>query len=494
MNLLDRITQSLPEVAAPKQKKLAFNERLKWTLISLVLFFLLGMIPLWPLGANTLAQFEYLAIILGAEFGSLLSLGIGPIVTGSIILQLLNGAGILKFDLTTPEGKQKYQGIQKLVSILFIVFEAIIYVFMGGISPPTQIGAVVLASGTLFQMKLLLTFQLFLGGLIVLFMDEIVSKWGFGSGISLFIAAGISKQIFIRLFSFTDTAGNLFWESAYQGPIVGVLWSTIGALTSGDGQGAFLGIIAIVATAVVFAIAVYSQAMKIEIPLSFGRVRGHGIRWPLQFIYTSNMPVILVASLFATLQLWMRLLQNSMGAGQPMCWIGDVSKWWCFPGGFAEGTGQAIGLLRVLNGPNLVDTIIRAGGQFSIIMPELIISLIYILLMIGGSVVFSLFWVQTSGQDSASLAKQIMSSGLQIPGFRKDKRILQRILDRYIMPLTVMGGITVGFLAALADTMGALSRGTGILLTVMIIYKLYEDIAREHLYDLNPMVRKFMGK
>jgi preprotein translocase subunit SecY len=494
MNLLDRITQSLPEVAAPKQKKLAFNERLKWTLISLVLFFLLGMIPLWPLGANTLAQFEYLAIILGAEFGSLLSLGIGPIVTGSIILQLLNGAGILKFDLTTPEGKQKYQGIQKLVSIVFIVFEAIIYVFMGGISPPTQIGAVVLASGTLFQMKLLLTFQLFLGGLIVLFMDEIVSKWGFGSGISLFIAAGISKQIFIRLFSFTDTAGNLFWESAYQGPIVGVLWSTIGALTSGDGQGAFLGIIAIVATAVVFAIAVYSQAMKIEIPLSFGRVRGHGIRWPLQFIYTSNMPVILVASLFATLQLWMRLLQNSMGAGQPMCWIGDVSKWWCFPGGFAEGTGQAIGLLRVLNGPNLVDTIIRAGGQFSIIMPELIISLIYILLMIGGSVVFSLFWVQTSGQDSASLAKQIMSSGLQIPGFRKDKRILQRILDRYIMPLTVMGGITVGFLAALADTMGALSRGTGILLTVMIIYKLYEDIAREHLYDLNPMVRKFMGK
>ena len=494
MNLLDRITLNLPEVAAPKQKKLAFNERLKWTLISLVLFFLLGMIPLWPLGPNTLAQFEYLAIILGAEFGSLLSLGIGPIVTGSIILQLLNGAGILKFDLTTPEGKQKYQGIQKLVSILFIVFEAIIYVFMGGISPPTQIGAVVLSASTLFQMKLILTFQLFLGGLIVLFMDEIVSKWGFGSGISLFIAAGISKQIFIRLFSFTDTAGNLFWESAYQGPIVGVLWSTIGALTSGNGQGAILGIVAIVATAVVFAIAVYSQAMKIEIPLSFGRVRGHGIRWPLQFIYTSNMPVILVASLFATLQLWMRLLQNSMGAGQPICWIGDVSKWWCFPGGFAEGSGQAIGLLRVLNGPNLVDTIIRAGGQFSIIMPELIVSLIYILLMVGGSVLFSLFWVQTSGQDSASLAKQIMSSGLQIPGFRKDKRILQRILDRYIMPLTVMGGITVGFLAALADTMGALSRGTGILLTVMIIYKLYEDIAREHLYDLNPMVRKFMGK
>ena len=114
--------------------------------------------------------------------------------------------------------------------------------------------------------------------------------------------------------------------------------------------------------------------------------------------------------------------------------------------------------------------------------------------MVGGAVLFSVFWVQTSGQDAGSLAGQMMSSGLQIPGFRKDKRILERILSRYIMPLTVMGGIVVGFLAATADLMGALSRGTGILLTVMIIYKLYEDIAREHMYDLNPAVRKFMGK
>ena len=474
MSLIDNIIYNLPEVGSPKQKKLPFNERLKWTLIVLVLFFVLGMIPLWPLGQNTLAQFEYLSIILGAEFGSLLSLGIGPIVTGSIILQLLNGAGIFKFDLTSHEGKKKYQGIQKLVSILFIVFESGIYVFMGGIAPP--------AGAALFQMKILLVIQLCLGGMIVLFMDEIVSKWGFGSGISLFIAAGISKQIFIRLFSFTDTVGNLIWESSYQGPIVGTLWSTITSLTTGDGQGAMLGIITIGATFIVFAIAVYAQAMKIEIPLSFGRVRGHGIRWPLQFIYTSNMPVILVASLFATLQLWVRLLQNWTG-GNPLPFIG----------GFAQGN-VPVGLMAVLQGPNLVNTIIQSGGQWAIIAPTLVNSLVYIILMIGGSVLFSIFWVQTSGQDSESLAKQIMSSGLQIPGFRKDKRILKRILERYIMPLTVMGAIVVGFLAATADLMGALSRGTGILLTVMIIYKLYEDIAREHMYDMNPMVRKFMGK
>ncbi len=81
---------------------------------------------------------------------------------------------------------------------------------------------------------------------------------------------------------------------------------------------------------------------------------------------------------------------------------------------------------------------------------------------------------------------------MQIPGFRRDERILESILNRYIMPLTVMGAIFVGILAALADTAGALTRGTGILLAVMIVYKLYEDIARQHMMDMNPLLRKFM--
>ncbi|MBW2995125.1 preprotein translocase subunit SecY, partial [Candidatus Woesearchaeota archaeon] len=105
---------------------------------------------------------------------------------------------------------------------------------------------------------------------------------------------------------------------------------------------------------------------------------------------------------------------------------------------------------------------------------------------------FSIFWVQTSGMDSRSQAKQIMSSGLSIPGFRKDIRILESILQRYIGPLTVMGALAVGFLAASADLLGALSRGTGILLSVMIIYRMYEEIAKQHMMDMHPMMRRFI--
>ena len=107
MSFLEKISSNFPEVAGPTQKRLAFKEKLKWTLIILVLFFVLGLVPLFGLGANALERFEYLSIILGAKFGSIISLGIGPIVTSSIVLQLLNGSGIIKFDLTSPEGKKR---------------------------------------------------------------------------------------------------------------------------------------------------------------------------------------------------------------------------------------------------------------------------------------------------------------------------------------------------------------------------------------------------
>jgi len=234
-----------------------------------------------------------------------------------------------------------------------------------------------------------------------------------------------------------------------------------------------LMIAAVVSTVLVFAIAVYAQAMKVEIPLSFGRIRGQGIRWPLQFIYTSNIPVILVSALIANIQLWARLLQN---AGHPL--LGTFS-----------GNYPSTGLVSLLHAPNLVHKIITSSMTWG----DIGVAAFYVLFMIGGAVLFSIFWVQTSGMDAKSQAKNMMAYGLQIPGFRRDERILERILDRYIWPLTVMGAITVGFLAALADLSGALGHGTGILLTVMIIYKLYEEIAQQHMMDMNPMMRKFMG-
>ncbi|HLC61995.1 MAG TPA: preprotein translocase subunit SecY [Candidatus Nanoarchaeia archaeon] len=470
MSLWQTIISNLPEVEAPTQKALSFREKLKWTAIVLVIFFVLGLMPLFGLGTNALQRFETLSIILGAEFGSLISLGIGPIVTASIVLQLLNGSGIWKFNLTTPEGKKSFQGTQKFLSIFFIIFESSIYVFLGGLAPAEQFRG----TSLFFNLELVLVFQLFLGGMLILFMDEVVSKWGFGSGVSLFIAAGVSKSLFVQAFNWLPGPGGVAGATYSSGAVPAFFQS----LVAGDVTTALIMISAITSTILVFVIAVYAQAMKVEIPLSFGMVRGHGIRWPLSFMYTSNIPVILVAALIANFQLWGRLLQNTGHA-----WLGT----------FSTSTGSPIsGFVYWLQGPDVVRSVIQQHTIFIGAAPYLQ-ALFYMFFFIVGSVIFSIFWVQTSGMDARSQAQQMISSGLQIPGFRKDERVLERLLSRYILPLTIMGGITVGFLAALADLTGSLSRGTGILLTVMIVYKLYEDIARQHMMDMNPMLRKFMG-
>jgi preprotein translocase subunit SecY len=464
---LEKVLTFFPEVKKPTEKKLSFNIKLRWTLIVLSCFFVLANIPLFGLKENALQRFEYLAIIFGTDFGSIISLGIGPIVMASIILQLLVGSKILNIDLTTPEGKRYFQGLQKIAVVFFIVFEAIIYVLMRGLEAiPGYAGIVI--------------FQLILGGLAIVLLDDLVQKWGFGSGVSLFIAAGVGWRLFNGLFQFMSVEGSncLVKFTGQAGDVVecgGKVLVFLQALVNQNPQGALQALIVLVVTAFVFGIVVWAQSLKVEIPLSFDRLRGYGVKWPLAFFYTSVVPVILAAALIANLQLFGGLIQNWQGHGTIL-------------GTFDNGQAVA-GLSYWISDPqpNLIQQIttstfsLKGGLQM----------LTHILFYVIFSTVFALFWVKTSGMDAASQSRNIMSSGLQIPGFRKDERVLESVLERYVMPLTVMGGAAIGILAALANTLGAIASGTAILLGVMIIYQFYQNIAQQHAVDMYPALRKF---
>jgi len=457
-----KIFAFIPEVKKPDEKKLAFNTKLKWTLVVLIAFFVLANIPLFGLSNNALERFKYLAIILGTDFGSIISLGIGPIVMASIILQLLTGAGIININTNTAEGKKFFQGIQKILVFFFIIFEALVYVLMKGLEALPGFAGLVI-------------FQLILGGIAIYYMNELCEKWGFGSGVSIFIAAGASWQIFTSAFQFVNAQGRNclldFGGTACSGKVLVLIQSIINKYPVEFASA--LG--AILATIVIFLLVVWAQSLKVEIPLSFGRIRGYAIKWPLQFFYASVIPVILTAALVANIQLFGGLLEN---------WAGHPT----FLGHFQNG--QAVsGFAFWLGHTNLLELIIRGG-----FLPRYLIQgLTHIIFYAGLATLFSVFWVKTSGMGAKEQAQKIQASGLQISGFRQDVRVLESVLDRYIMPLTVMGGAAIGFLAAATDLLGAIASGTAILLVIMIMYQFYQKIAEQHMTDMNPAMRKFMG-
>ncbi len=476
---LKKVLSFIPEVKSPEEKNIGFKDKAKWTIIILLLFFILANIPLFGLSENALEQFEYLAIVLGTDFGSIISLGVGPIVMASIILQLLAGSGILNINTDTAEGRKFFQGLQKILAFFFIIFQSFVFVLMQGLQ-------------ALPGFKWIVILQLILGGLAIYYMSEVTQKWGLGSGISLFIAAGVSWRLFSSAFQFINQQGkNCLFDIASTpctGKVLVLLQSIITRQTIEFGS----ALASILITVGIFLMVVWAQSLKVEIPLSFGRVRGYGVKWPLSFFYAGVIPVILTAALVANLQLFGGMIENTaapclIDAGECVG-AAKIASYFTFLGRFSNGAAVS-GLAFWVGSTNILDLFIRGG-----FLPRYILQgITHTLFFMGLSTLFAIFWVKTSGYDSKSQAKKIASSGLQVAGFRQDQRVLESILDRYIMPLTVMGGLSIGFLASITNLMGALVSGTAILLVIMIANRFYKDIAKNHMSEINPGVKSFIG-
>ena len=501
---LKPIIGRMPTVKKP-DGHVHFRTKMTWTLSILIVYFAMTNVAIYGLGSDTIDLFsQYRAILAGAS-GSLMHLGIGPIVTGSIIMQLFTGAKIINLNLQDARDKEIYQGTQKVLVLVMIIVESVPQVF-GFLEPSSSIVGEV---GLTWARMTIIT-QLAIGSYLVFLMDESVSKWGIGSGISLFIAAGVSQAIF---------TGTLNWEPAPgggsevpSGTIPMVLWylknSSTADLSNGGYEAMLLAppnpIVAVLGTLIVFFIVVYVESSRLELPLAHGKVRGARGRYPIRLIYASNIPVILMAALLANVNMFALLFWSHPG----------MSTW---P---VVGHNWRLGAFDVTDGSNPVPTmglayyVNRLAGLqdwlLPLISPEkygqylgghepwqvVAHMIIYMGIMILGSIVFAKFWIETTNMGASSVAKQIQGSGMQIPGFRRDPKIVEKVLERYIPTVTVFSGAMVGFLAAGADMVGTVgqSSGTGVLLTVGIMIRMYEQIGKEQMMEMHPVLRSFFGE
>jgi preprotein translocase subunit SecY len=474
-SLLDRmepLLAAMPAVRSP-EGHIHFKNKLLWTAGILILYFVLTNIPLWGLAPTSQDMFLYYRALVAGASGSLIQLGIGPIVTASIVLQLLKGADILHIDTTEARGQVMYMGLQKLLIFAMIIIEALPNLIGGFLQPDPAIAAEFFG-GNLFAVTLIIFIQIVIGGILIMFMDEVVTKWGIGSGVGLFIIAGISEAI---------VNGFINWTPVSDPYPVGFIPRLFAVLIDGANFIQYFGLnlLAFISTVTIFLIIVYVESTRIEIPLAHAQVRGARARFPVKLIYASVLPMILVRVLQANIQMIGLFLYN----------IGITIL------GTFDGATAVSGLMYYLSpiyGPQQwMWWVFDVGHPAWQVLIRLGIDTAF---MVIGGAVFALFWIKTAGLDSKDVARQIQLSGMSIPGYRRNPQVLEKYLDRYIPRVTVIGGIFIGVLSVAANLLGVIGAvsGTGLLLTVSITYRLYEEIASQQIMEMYPFMRTFFGK
>lgn len=468
-NLIKKIVLKMeayvPQVPKPK-KKLSLQVRLMWCGLALFLYMIMGQTPLY--GATTPA-FDFLAfarVIFASQQGTLIELGIGPIVTAGLLMQLLKGSEMFHLDFKKTEDRELYQTATKIVTYIVIVAEASLYGLSvyGPRLPSPEAGYILIG-------------QLIASSVIIMLLDELIQKgWGLGSGISLFIAAGVSQTVFWSLFS-PIPAGD-------GGP-VGVILHVFTSLLHGDVSNVLFrsnqlpSVFGLFITAGVLLILVYTQGIKIEIPIVSTKYRGFSAVYPIKLMYVSNIPVILASALTANAVFMGQLLWAHFNSHNNNLFLNFIGMF--DPTSPSTPTG---GILYYVTAPRGLDVVALDPMR----------AVLYVLFMIGIVVLFGRLWIELGGLSAKTAAKNLLDADVQVPGFRRSNQPVEILLQKYIPSVTIIGSLILGAIAGISDVLGTFGSGTGILLTVDILINYYTLLVRERIEDVMPRLGALLGR
>lgn len=448
----------LPEVAPPT-KKIPFKEKAFWTFGTLLVFLFCAQIPLYGIRPSDSADPLYwFRTMLASNRGTLMELGISPIVTSGLVMQLLAGSRVIQVDQSNPEDRALFQGCQKLFGIIITIVEAVAYVGSGMYGDVATLG---------LGNAMMIVVQLFIAGIIVIMLDEMLQGgYGMGSGISLFIATNICETIIWKAFS--PTTINTGSGPQYEGAIIALFHllitrsDKVPALKEAFYRQNLPNITNLLATVVVFVVVTYFQGFRVDLPVKYTKLRGNqGAKYPIKLFYTSNIPIILQTALVSNMFFISQLLSNRF---QNNLLVQLLGRWQMTAAGHQIPVG---GLVYYISPPR----------TFTEVVTDPIHSIIYLVFVLSACAIFSVTWIEVSGSSPRDVAKQLRDQDLVIKGMRQCNT--EKKLRQYIPTAAAFGGVAIGALTVFADFMGAIGSGTGILLAVTIIFQYFEIYAKE---------------
>jgi preprotein translocase subunit SecY len=208
-------------------------------------------------------------------------------------------------------------------------------------------------------------------------------------------------------------------------------------------------------------ITIYLSAIRVELPLMRAGYRGEKIApYEIKLMYAGNYPIILYHSLLNNLYMVARILERRPSYKLIHILVGKFGP---------DDSGR----LRPASGAVFWLT---SPSRFSSLFQNPLLELTRLVIVIIIIATFSYTWTEVNGTGAGNVAKSLKKNKLLIKGYRANS--LYKVLNRYIPVCAYVGGASLGAITIIATLLGSVSSGSGTLMAVGIVIKMWEKITK----------------
>ncbi|KAI5173224.1 protein transport protein SEC61 subunit alpha [Nematocida sp. LUAm3] len=449
----------LPEVAS-SDRKILFQEKLLWTLTAILIYLVTSQIPLFGIMINEKVDPMYwLRGIMSGTRGTLMDLGLGPILFTGTITQILTFLEIIKVDENIKEDAALFSAFQKLLTLILTFAQGLIHLNTGVYGSPSALGA---------SVCVIIIVQLMFSGVILVLLDELLQKgYGLGSGTNLFIVANICESIVWKALSpsvYTTGRGPEF-EGAVLSfmQLLKIRRNKLEAIYEAFFRKNLPNLSCLVSTGVMFCLVIYLYNIRLELPLDSMQAKTPQMKWPIKLFYVSSTPLVFQNQILSFFYRFSKFLSDRV----PNAWYTRLLGVWEIRssmgyepvGGIAYYISPPSGILGALRSP--------------------IHSLIYITFMLGTSAMLAYYWMESNEGSPKEVGRHLTKQKLVVKGHSVQGT--QDLLNRYIPIAAVLAGIIVGSISIMSDLFDTIGSGQNIILAVSIIGQYFELFAKEQM-------------
>jgi protein transport protein SEC61 subunit alpha len=457
LHMIKPLLSFIPDVVQPS-RQITFQEKFIWTTLAILIYMIASQVPLFGIIASEQADpFYWMRMMMASNRGTLMDLGISPVVTASMIMQFFTTSELIKVDFGIKEDKILHGAATRLISLIMTLGQAIVQVCTGFYGQPKDLG---------LTYCILLILQLTFSGIIIILLDELLQKgYGLGNGVNLFIAANVCENIVWKAFS-----PKVFFTGRgieFEGSIIAffhllfVRNNKFAALYEVFFRQNLPNLFSFASTVILFVFVIYLQGLRVELTTESTQVRGQTGKYPIKLLYTSTMPIIIqnyIVSHFCTIS---RLLYKWYPTNK---FVRALGIW------DTVGTGRMHPL---------------KGISYYIFPPESVFDayhkpfyfLVYITMTFVSCSILSRAWIDVSDSTPAQAANQLKRNRMTLKGVRESN--VQSVFARYIPTAALLGGFFTSLVVLLSNLLDTIGSGTNVFLATSIIYQYLELFAKE---------------